>query len=96
MVFINIHFDNEREQNFKNTTQTKAKVLKIDQANFSGHGASVSFEVNEENIKGHINCDCKMLEVGDSLLIEYSNDDNSLIRLVRNQYTDELDPRIIE
>ncbi len=78
--------EKDRRQKLQNSIITKAVLTYVDKYTTKGYGAYVTFEVKGEKIEEAVNCDCRKLNIGDTVLIRYTVDDPTIVRMVDKYY----------
>ena len=86
-LIIGFVFQVDREKKLKNTKITKAVVIDRDKHHIMGFGVNVKFKVgNKEYFSKTPECDCKMLDIGDTILIKYAIEDPKIIKIQDKYY----------
>lgn len=83
---ISLYFQNERERKLKNTRQTKAIITYRSKHLPKSGGANITYSVNGKIFNTGIICDCRDLNLNDTVLIKYAVEDPELVKLVDKYY----------
>ena len=79
VILISIYFNSIRDEKLEKRKEALAIILKVDNANYSGHGALVKYVVDKKAFQNSVLCECAEFNAGDTIMIEYSIEDPNLI-----------------
>jgi hypothetical protein len=86
-LIVGFIFQIDRENKLKNNQIAKAIVIKKDNNHVMGYGVHVRFKVrDEEHVSKTPECDCSMLDIGDTILIKYSIENPKIFKVVDKYY----------
>lgn len=85
-LIIGLFLQLDRDSKLKNTIKTKAIVTYRDKQHTKGWDAVVTYKVNNIELESGLNCDCRDIEIGDTVLIEYAESDPKLAVMVDKYY----------
>jgi hypothetical protein len=86
VLAVSFYFSDKKADKLKNSNTTKAILIYIDEYITRGSGAKIEFQINNKKITTDINCDCRKLNIGDTVLIRYAVDDPTIVRMVDKYY----------
>lgn len=78
---ISYCYQSNREKKLEIYKYSKAIIVQVDKANYSGRGALVKYNVGSKKYTNTILCDCSKLKKGDSIEIKYSIENPNIITL---------------
>ncbi len=83
---IGFFFQVKREKKLENTKETEAIIVDRDKHLTKAFGAKVRFIINGKVYSTEVHCDCRSLEIGDTVLIKYAVEDPELSLMVDKHY----------
>lgn len=86
VLAVSFYFSDKSADKLDNSITTKAVITYVDEFITRGYGAKIEFEVNNKKINSGVDCDCRKLNIGDTVLIRYAVDDPSIVRMVDKYY----------
>lgn len=85
-LLLGLYFQIRRENKLKDTREVTAIIAFRDKYHTKGWDAVVNYEVKDMQYESGLNCDCRDLEIGDTVLIKYSIDDPEVVVMVDKHY----------
>lgn len=85
VLVIGYLFQMERERKFQNSVKTPAVIIHAD--DFLGRSAGASIRLLDSGKESFVDCDCRDLKKGDTILVAYAKDDIKLVDLLDKYYT---------
>ena len=85
-LLLGFIFQIKRESKLKNSIEITGVVTYRDEYQTKGFGVHVKYVVNDTEYNSGINCDCRDIEVGDTVLIKYAVEDPKLAVMVNKYY----------
>jgi hypothetical protein len=85
-LMLGLYFQNRRENKLKESIETYGIVTYRNKYLTKGFGANVKYSVKGIEYDRGIRCDCRDLDIGDTILIKYSVEDPKTVALVGKYY----------